>query len=263
MKRSGNAVRTALMIVVALSGCGDDDGGGMPTDGGMVDVDGGGMVEMDLGAPRDVPCQDESISTLGLFDTVSDALITEETPAPDFVHHIDTTAGGLSPTESYVYARFTDEGLLKVDLDDESALETPGWDIAFRRFIIRLNSGVSGPSRVAAARTEAGTTFEGLTSVPDGLTYREEAYFTDTCEYVSGGSGIGDPAVALASFWTYPGCVQMTGNVFVVRTETGRSVKLEVLSYYVEENQDRCDETGEITFPSGSGNVRIRWAFLD
>jgi hypothetical protein len=210
-------------------------------------------------------CQDQSISTLDFFDTVSPAAVTEEgETAGEFLTLIDATGGGMTPSQSYVYARFTDTGLEKVEISDEDSLVSSDWDIAFRRFIIRLNSGVSGPSCVAAGRTAPGTTFETLTEVPDALTYRTEQYFTEpTCDIVPDGSGLGSPATALSSFWTYPGCVSMTDNVYVVRPASGRHVKLQVISYYPPANQEMCDTSGSVPIPSGGGAVRVRWAFMD
>jgi len=259
----------ALCALALLAACDEDgtdpgaDAGPAETDAGVVETD-AGPPQTDAGPPNEVACVDESISTLMLFDAVAPGAIVDESEGGDyFTHHVDATGGGRTPTDAFVYARFEDSGLVKVDIDDETALESTEWDIAFRRFIIRLNSGVSGPSTVTGARTAPDTEFESLDAPPDGLTYREEAYFTDTCEYVSDGSGIGSPQTALSSFWSYAGCVAMTGNVYVVALASGGHVKLEVLSYYSPAVQTTCDESSTISSPSGSGNIRIRWAFLD
>src|SRR5256885_9669414 len=101
-----------------------------------------------------VDCTDQSIQQLSLFRPVNGAAIgNDNSAAPVIVSSIDATAGGLSPTKSYVYAKFTDSGLTNVAVGDEDAFTSSDWDVAFRRFIIRLNSGISGPSCVTAART--------------------------------------------------------------------------------------------------------------
>jgi hypothetical protein len=213
-----------------------------------------------------VDCADQSVQQLSLFRPVNNATITNDTSMGGgvIVTHIDATAGGLSPTKSYVYAKFDTSGLTAVAVGDEDAFNSSDWDIAFRRFIIRLNSGVSGPSCVTAARTATGTTFDAVTSVPDGLDYRAEQYFTaaPTCGYVPDGSGLNSPGTALQSFWEYPGCVKMTNNVFVIALADGRHVKLVVTGYYSDAVQLSCNTSGTITEPSGSGNVTIQWAFL-
>lgn len=220
-------------------------------------------------APVDPTCQDEQIASLDLFATVSTRVVEEETTTSTVAgahqSHVDSMAGGSTPSESYVYARFTDAGLVRVDVDDQSAFASTDWDIAFRRFIIRLNSGVSGPSCVQGARTAPGTTFDSLTSVPSGLAFHPEIYMTDTtCDVVADGSGLGSPATVLSSFWTYPGCVSMSHNVYVLALADGRHVSLEVLSYYNPADQAACDASGTMpTTVGSSGNIRIQWAYLD
>lgn len=57
----------------------------------------------------------------------------------------------------------------------------------------------------------------------------------------------------------------MTGNVFILRLASGRRLKLMVTSYYSPEVQAMCDATGTVPTgaASGSGQLRLRWAFLD
>lgn len=223
-------------------------------------------------AAVDPTCQDQQIAMLDLFTTVSTRTVEEESaPAGTHASHIDSMAGGVSPSESYVYARFTATGLERVDIDDQSAFASQGWDIAFRRFIVRLNSGVSGPSCVQAARlpNDSGTgmppAFESVTSVPAGLTFHDEVYMTPgSCDIVADGSGLGSPATVLSSFWTYPGCVAMSHNVYILQLADARHVKLEVVGYYNPIDQTACDATGAMPTTTGSsGNIRIQWAYLD
>ena len=279
-------VGAVFVTVVLVCACGDDDDptnlgdAGVPTDSGsesdaMVSMDAGSL---EVGTPdseptsrpgdlcpvaQEPPCQDESIEALRLRDVPSDGMILEEGARPGETTLVDATAGGLQATESYVYARFGDGSLEKVELSDEEALESQDWHIAFRRYIIRLNSGVSGPSCVRAARLPDGTVFEEVTAVPDGLELFSEAYMTESCGLVSDGSGLPNAAATvLASYWDYPGCVRMTGNVFAVELPDGRAVKLEVLSYYDPERQEECRTTSQVSTPSGSGNIRLRWEIL-
>jgi hypothetical protein len=246
-----------------LDAASPEDGGtadsGAPEDGGVAPIDAAPA----SCEPHDVTCVDESIASLDLFDTVSPGAIVEEGTSPGvFVSWIDATGGGLTPAQSYVYARFTDAGLEKVAVSDEDAFTSQEWDIAFRRYVIRLNSGIAGPGCVTGARTAPATVFDDVVSVPEALSFRTESYLTDTCEIVPDGAGLGSPATALSSFWSYPGCVQMTGNVYVIALADGRHVKLRVRSYYSIENQVACDETGSVPLPSMAGNIRIEWAFV-
>jgi hypothetical protein len=249
-------------MVAAACACGSDADDAQDRGDAAVAADGGGRDEP---AETEVPCVDQSISQLMLFEDTAPPAISEthDEESGTFETTIDATAGGLVPTQSYVYARFKDDGLWQVDLGDEGAFESSDWDIAFRRYVIRLNSGVSGPGSVTGARTAPKTAFTELDTVPEDLEYRTEQYFTEACDYVSDGSGIGAPASALASFWTYQSCVAMTGNVYVLALPGGRHVKLEILAYYEPDKQAICNETGMVPMPSGAGRIMLRWAFLE
>ncbi|MET0344490.1 MAG: HmuY family protein [Polyangiales bacterium] len=255
-----------LIVPLALAlACGD--GGSSDTVAGALDTSRSPSAApqiLDAGAStREVPCVDEQIAQLPLFDEPAVGKVTSEGEAGVFQSAIDATGGGLATSQGFVYARFTENGLEKVDIDDEAAFASTAWHVAFRRYVIRINSGVAGPSEVVAARTRPGTEFDALTAPPENLTYRAEQYYTDSCEYVPDTSGIGAPATVLSSFWAYSACLSMTRNVFVLTLPGGRHVKLQVIAYYSLENQQRCDEQGATGSPSGAGNLRVRWAFLD
>lgn len=214
-------------------------------------------------AASPVRCTEQSIDDLDLLTTVSTGEIREEgTVSGEFLTYVDARGGGLSPTQSYTYVRFTPQGLSRVSVDDQAALASADWDLALRRYVIRVNSGVAGPSCTAVARTSPGTTFDSVKAVDASWTFRTESYFDDACELAVDNSGIGAPATQLAEFWTYKSCLAMTGNVYVVRLADGRHVKLQVMSYYDPAPQQVCNDTGKVPSPSGSGQIRVKWAFL-
>jgi hypothetical protein len=261
------ALRSSLgaALCIVLVGCSDsaepeDDGGGGRGGAGATGPEG-------CTEPTTVACSDQAIQTLNLQDDVPQVAITNEPDGEGFLALVDATAGGdpfdPDPT-AYTYGKFTDTGLVKVDINDEDALDSMDWDIAFRRYIVRINSGHSGPSCVLAVRMPPETNYDTTTGVPPELTYRKDEMFTDSCELIPDGSGLeNSPATALSSFWTYPGCVQMTGNVFVLALADGRQLKLTITDYYLPEYQDMCDENGSVPMvETGAGNYRVRWAFL-
>ncbi len=245
----------AVCSLLSFAGCG---GGGIGTD---MSTSGARC-----SAPVPVTCSDNQIQDLTFKKAPSPdtRLIVNTADGTGFVSEIDASAGGLDPTESYVYATFGATGLTKVAIGDEASLTSQSWDIAIRRFVVRLNSGVSGPSCVDGARTSPGTTWEGLTTEPAGLEYRTESYYTSSCDLIPDGSGLGSPGTALQSFWRYPGCVQMTDNIFVLRLADGRRVKFVVNHYYEQATQDYCDANDMVRASDAgkSGHVGVRWAFL-
>ncbi|RYZ44603.1 MAG: hypothetical protein EOO72_05830, partial [Myxococcaceae bacterium] len=143
------------------------------------------------------------------------------------------------------------------------ALASTAWDIAVRRSVIRVNSGVSGPSCVTVAQTAEGSTFDAVTQVEPTATFLAEAYFTpNTCELILDGSGINSPGTALSTFWRYNNCLVMTDKVFVLQLADGRHVKLQVVSYYEPAAQAQCNASGTLPAVTGSGQYRIKWAYL-
>lgn len=237
-----------------------------PADAG---TDGG----VDAGNPicsrTTVACSDQAILQLDLKVAPGAGLITNTAVDGGFKTVVDAVAGGSPPTDSFVYGKFTDTGLTKVSLGDQAALDALDWDIAFRRFVLRLNGGDSGPACTGAVALPAGTLFDNVTAVPGGATFALDDFLTASpaCVFVDDGSGLpSSPATALAntgaSFYAYTSCVSMTGRVFVVQTRFGRHLKLEVTGYYgTEAAQATCNAGGAPTAPGGT--IRLRWAFLD
>lgn len=267
MHRSSRLIVSFFLLgALACDGAAALEDGGPPDSGtpdsGALDA---GPVRMPVCTAATPPsCVDQSLLELALYPNPNPALIDNMADGEGWVSRVDATGGGFSPSLSYVYARFTEAGLERVDVGDEAAFESTGWDIAFRRFVIRLNSGVSGPSCVGAYRTPVDTDYDALEQPPATESYRVEEYFTGTCDIIPDGSGLGSPGTALQSFWEYPGCVRMTGNVYVVRLANGRRLKLTVTSYYEPSFQETCQNTSSVQMGgNGAGNIRLRWQFLE
>lgn len=279
---------TALISLIALTHCtssktDDSTGSGAhaPLGGGTADGgsaaggnttgnSGGGGSTSEGGSsscePVAVPCEDQVFLQMNLQDDVADAKIETSLDGEDFVSTIDATAGGaFTPNpESYVYAAFSASGLTQVMISDEEALTSTAWDIAFRRYVVRINSGNSGPSCVTAGRLPGAPAYDEVTAASDAVTFHTDEYFTNSCELIPDGSGLpSSPATALSSYWSYPGCVQMTGNVFVLRRANGEALKLQVESYYSPDVQSQCDGSGSIPQSNtGAANFVVRWAML-
>ena len=252
-------VGASMLLSPWLSGCALD---GLPNEG-----EGEGEGEKLPGscdAAVDVPCRDDVFSSLSMsLDEVAVNALTNEPDGNGFATLVDARSNGAFASGPWVYARFSATGLEQLPLLDDDSLNSLDWDIAFQRFTIRLNSGFGGPSCVTAARTGVNTDFDTLDAVPTGLTFNDEEFMSDngddSCTIIPDGSGQGSPGVVLQSWWTYPGCVATTGNVFVLSLQDGRQVKLLVTQYYGQ-GQELCNDgtRGE----SQSALVRIRWAFL-
>ncbi|MBI5509272.1 MAG: HmuY family protein [Deltaproteobacteria bacterium] len=261
--RLGLSAAAVLLALGLNAGCGSDDAGDpnpLPS-GNLCDT------------PVVSPCMDQAITQAGLKGTVAKGLITNASEGNGvWASEIDATAGGLTPTESYVYAAFGDAGLVKLNLDDESAFNDMVWDVAFRRFVIRINSGDSGPSCDVAAVLGSNVRFDSVTLVPTSLTYYSDDFMSDppACTMNTDASGMNSPAVFMGGFWhhvnnAYGGCLQMTDQVYILQVRSGRHVRFTVTHYYNATPQEACD-TDPASFNAmgqGSGHVGVRWAFLD
>ena len=98
----------ALPLILSLCwcpvvACGGDDAGSNEGEQAEVHVP---------KEPHEVACTDESVTRLTLFDQEpSDAEVINDPQEEGFLTEVDTTGGDISPTESFVYLKFTDEGL--------------------------------------------------------------------------------------------------------------------------------------------------------
>lgn len=210
-------------------------------------------------------CSDQVITQLAFNMVAANEKITNAPDGAGWKSNVDATAGGafVPKPDSYTYGKFTDMGLTKVAISDYDSLDSKDWDIAFRRYVIRINSGSSGPSCVEAA-VVSGQKYEDVAMVPPGLMYTPDNYFTSDCMLISDNSGLpSNPNTALKPFWTYTNCVKMTGAVFVLQLADGRHIKLIVDDYYSPAVQDQCDTTDMIPADNtGSAHYIIRWAYL-
>ncbi len=209
-------------------------------------------------------CVDAMIQDLSLHDDkTSRGDVTTVTDGEDFVTSVDASAGGYqqAANNAWTYLRFEDDGAVKLTLDDESALASMDWHMSMRRFIVRINSGDSGPSCVGAAGLRA-YTYEDLTSVPDGIDFKFDDYYTDDCTIVNDSSGLpGSPQVAMGAWWSYTSCVETTGTPFLIQLEDGRIVKLRIETYYDGDGQQECNEGGATS--AESGFLTLRWRFMN
>jgi hypothetical protein len=265
--------RSVFILFGLLAACvgenSDKSGEGTDTGAsGAEGSDGGGddtsapTLEPVCTEPREMECVDQLILDLSLHDDkVSEGEVSTTTEGADFITFIDASAGGMNGAarNPWVYVKFSADGATRVDIDDETALESMDWDMALRRFIVRLNGGSSGPSCVGAVGFLE-SSYEDLNAVPEGLEFGYDDYYTDDCTIINDSSGLPDsPQVVMAPWWEYPGCVATTDVPFLVLLADGHVIKLRVEAYYGT-GQDECDESGSPG--SDSAFYTLRWAVV-
>jgi hypothetical protein len=235
------------------------DGDGDPSGDGDGDPSGDGDGDALCGA---VECTDAITLDLSLqADKIAEGAVGSTADDGVWTSTIDASAGGvmMAATNPWVYAKFTDDGLVKIEIDDIDALASSDWDIAAKRFGIRVNSGSSGAGCVGVAVSDA--EFDALDSVPGEAEFAFEDFYTDACVLIEDDSGLaGNPDYLMAGWWGYTSCVTTTGAVYLIELADERVVKLTVDAYYAQ-GQQACNDAG--TMGTGSGTMTWRWAFLD
>ncbi len=258
-------MRSTAGLVLALlvsSGChyyfGDDDESGADGDDGVAD-DGGGGDGADDGfdagpAEPDAPATCDPIALLPdgyrpVAEVSAGAVTNEPDPVlPDvFTTTVDASAGGSAgqAAQPFVYLDLEAEGGAgKVEVDDVASFEATDWDIALKRFVIRSNSGDSGPAdaEVASVQSEE-LTFDD--DVPSDR-FSDDDWSGSDCvlEQANGG-----PRTRFTNWYrVQAGRFEAQPVVHLVRLGGGRYAEIDVVTYY-----------GDEADPNKSGIYVLRW----
>jgi hypothetical protein len=261
-------MRSTAGLVLAFfftSGCdyyfGDDDddgaadgdsGGDDGTDGDGTD-DGGGVLDGGSPAPDGSSGCDPIAILPPAFQPVAavseGAVANAPESRPDvFVTTVDASAGGMAgqTEQPFVYLDLDGaDGAEKLELDDSAALASSDWDIALKRFVIRANSGDSGPADVEVASVTAqDLTFDD--EVPSDR-LADEDWTNASCELVRDSTG--GPRTRFSNWYRVrSGTFEVEPVVHIVRLGGARYAEIDVITYY-----------GDETDPEKSGVYQLRW----
>lgn len=206
-------------------------------------------VEEDLRRPRaDMATRCELPYDLRLIDEVSTGAVMVMRLSDNPVVYsakVDASAGGSMAASSRPYVYLDLVRAAKVDLTDVQARDSTAWDIALKRYQIKINSGDSGPGGVTAAVVR-GKELSEVTMAP-AQGYVEDDYIDENCNVFM--DAIGGLATALSDWYSYQN-MQLSPHkdTFVLKRRDGMGfIKLQILSYY---------DMGR------SGVYTLRWGFL-
>jgi len=181
---------------------------------------------------------------------VSGGAVTSQPGAGGVTSSIDASVGGLgnSGGEPFVYLKFGNGMLDKVAIDDAQSFDSAEWDMAFKRYVIRVNGGDSGPGGASVAAVDA-STLAGVTA-PAAASFAADDWTGDSC--VALVDGLGAPATAVGTWYVADDMrLDPLAKVYVLRRADGTSFKLRVLSYY-----------GDPGDPGKSAVFSVEWAAL-
>ena len=131
------------------------------------------------------------------------------------------------------------------ELDVPTALATQAWELAFQRFKIITNSGISGPGGVGTA-VLPGADFDALVQAP------AEGYREDRPDGADGNTDLDSAFLEGDGWYAYSLSehrLKALDRVFVIRTTAGRYAKLQLTDYY--------------SAAGSSGYLTFRWAPLE
>lgn len=154
----------------------------------------------------------------GTFKVYTEGKITTVQNLP-----VDTIIGISSIGQPYGSGKFTFFSFANKAVVANADSASTKWDIGVRGTTIITNGGTSGPG-AGGAFVYVGT-FDNLTAVPTDSTFKLDASPTYA---ITTGSGKG--------WYNYDGVsaliTPLPGRVLVIRTSTGKYVKMEILNYY-------------------------------
>jgi hypothetical protein len=198
---------------------GSSGNSGSPSDGGSGDV---------------IPsaCSGALRQALGLVDEVSSATVATLSSGAELVLFVDASAGGLGGQDTFpwVYVSLTTGEA--VALTDLEALESKAWDLALKRFVIRTNSGDSGPGEGGALRV--GLPWDSVDSSTLGdRTLSTESWFDADCNLTTDEQG---ELVTTFTGWSeYDQASHVLAPadaVYLTRGGDGKRYKVAILDYY-------------------------------
>lgn len=182
-----------------------------------------------------------------LIDKVSTGMVTFGTlPADPSVTtaEIDATAGGSAEASKNPYVYLDLINNKKAQITDVQSLTSGDWDIAFKRWQIKINSGDSGPGGVTTLY-EDGKELAEVKTAPVGK-YEADDYLDDKCNLKF--DRINGLGTAMSTWYDYPMMVVPWKRTYVLKRRDGKGhVKLQIMAYYKG---------------MAGGNYVVNWALL-
>jgi hypothetical protein len=165
------------------------------------------------------------------LDLTSTGVVTTMQNGTTTAASIDATAGGSAGYAEYPFIYVDLATGTKVDISDVDSYSSTAWDIAFKRFLPRINGGDSGPGGVEVAVVFGVTSLDQVTTSPAANEFGTDDWATTDCELVAG--PIGEPNTAMSTWYMYEGMTLAPQPwVYVLRLRDGTFRKFRFVNYY-------------------------------
>jgi hypothetical protein len=199
------------------------------------DAPGAGGTTNDDPTPR--ACSAALKQTLSLVDEVSTAEISILSEATgERTLYVNAEAGGLSGKDNNPWIYLALASGQTVALTDLQALDSKAWDLAFKRNLIRTNSGDSGPGRGGSIRIALGWDDVDRSTLGNKSLPTEE-WFDAECMLKL--SDNGDLVTTFGSWDEYDEATHVltpADVVYITAGADGALYKLAILDYYSTPN---------------------------
>lgn len=226
----------SLVLVLALVSCGDDSQ--EEPDGGHLHAGADAATGADAapGADANPACPDPTAALpyeWRPIDEVSTGAVTVTQVGNVTRAIVDASAGG---TVGYGEKPFVYLDLAtgtKVAITDVESYHSTDWDLAIKRYVVRINGGDSGPGGVEAAIVENKTSLDQVTMAPAGASFQTDDWATADCQLREG--PIGEPETAIGMWYAYDvDTSRIVPNEWVIllTLRDGSTRKLRIVTYY-------------------------------
>jgi hypothetical protein len=160
---------------------------------------------------------------------------------------IKTFVVNATSQTKWVYFSFDNNDTVKIS----NPTISNNWDLAFCRFNIKTNSGFSGNGIGGTYNSgKTGSTgFNQLITVPDTATFT-----VDDSLFIPGAYGIIDTVITnsiLSGWYNYDQTTNVLSSknlIYIVKTATGKYVKLQIVSYYNDTDPSLVTGSGYVKF---------------
>lgn len=156
---------------------------------------------------------------------------------------IDAAAGGSANAKRNAFVYLDLDAGQKVAVDDFAAFSDTTWELAFKRVVIRSNSGDSGLGSVKVGKLSKAK-FEDIKIFPPGIELKTDISLSPTCVVLT--DPIGTPRTVFndlnptnptgsESWYEYGGASGITpaqGDIYILSdSDKGKSYKMQILSW--------------------------------
>jgi len=230
-----HTIRLSLLFpMLSLLACPSAEPDTTPTDAALTS-DLTTQPDLSSSPPDLTPARCELPYDVRAIEKVSSGMVTiMASPADPAVYNaeVDATAGGSMKYSENPFVYLDLIGRKKVEINDVQAETSSGWDLALKRWQIKINSGDSGPGGVKVARVP-GKTLSEVMMAPAG-TYEADSYFDAKCVFQPDPlEGLG---TALSDWYDYDSVTSRINpkkEVLVLKRRDGQGhIKVQITSYY-------------------------------